>query len=414
MPRVGLFRPFSSKYPERENRLTWAFLAAVRYDPLLQNFLRELVESRLPPEIREHGRLWEPARILTQTSGIDSTTARLVSVLLTDRTIEDIEVGWSDREAVYDGVIEYPDGLTLIVENKLSHVNVWQDQLSPSRSSYSGSFDDVHLHETAICLEWSDILEGILKYADAGIAAFGSREICRDLLSFVEELHPELTPYRTFGLCGSRTQALRRRTISLLDKLARQVGLESRDDDYLFRPGKLAERVAIWVESDPEPVIMVGLWPADTVSQARRFFGHVDRTAFLGLDKREWEVRPNFHFSFVSTYVIKAESNWNTKRYFDYFANGRNFGQMDQARLLHVADDWEKEGLITAAGRSEIEDQFISTKRKTLNVVPGFSVIRGWRLDTVIELEKREELKAHVIDALAAPLDTWGETLRGG
>ena len=209
MARANLLKPFSSLPLQHENRLTWAFLVALRYDPLLQTFLRELVESRLPLEVREHGSFWEPARVSTQTEWIDSATSRLVSILLTDEAgqdVQDVPVEWSDREAVYDGVIEYPNGLTLIVENKPSHGNVWAEQLSPSRRSFSGDVDDVVLHGSAICLEWSEVLEGVLKYADSGIASFSNREIVVDLLSFVEEHHPDLTPYRTFRLCGDRLQ----------------------------------------------------------------------------------------------------------------------------------------------------------------------------------------------------------------
>lgn len=412
MAQVSLFWPYSAEYPERENRLTWAFLAALKYNALLQHFLRELVASKLPAEIGEHAQPWDTARVSTQSTGFNSSTTRLISLLATDRIdrIEEIAVGWSDQKRVYDGVIEYPDGLTLIVENKLSHGDVWQEQLSPWRRSYSGNLNPDPLHETAICLEWSDILEGILSYADSGIAAFGSREICRDLLSFVEELHPELTPYRKFRLCGTRDQALKRRTIRLLYVLGRQVGLESREDDYLFRPGMIAERIALWIDSGSEPVLKVGLWPADTVTQARRFFDRVDRMAFLG--QEEWRVFPNFHFSFVSSYVIRATTNWNAERYFDYFANEAQYGQMKRERLLPLAERWEQDGLITQAGRSDIEYQFNETNRTTLNVVPGFSVIREWKLDDVIKLEERGELEAHLIEALGAPLESWGETLQ--
>ena len=411
MAQVSLFRPFSAKYPERENRLTWAFLAALKYNPVLQHFLRELVASRLPVAIGEHAHPWDTARVSTQSTGFVSSTTRLVSLLFTDRVdrMDEIAVEWSDQKRVYDGVIEYPDGLTLIVENKLSHGDVWEEQLSPWRRSYSGNLEPDPLHKSAICLEWADILEGILKYADSGTAAFGGREICRDLLSFVEEFHPELTPYRTFRLCGTRDQALERRTIRLLDELARQLELESREDDYLFRPGEIAERISFWMGPGPERTLNVGLWPADTVGQARQFFGQVDRSAFLGMDK--WRVSPNFHFSFVSSYVIRAKTNWNAERYFDYFTNEARYGQMDQERLLPLAESWEQDGLITQRGQSDIEYQFNETNRTTLNVVPGFSVIREWRLDDVIELEERGELEAHLIDALAAPLESWGETL---
>ena len=220
MDYANLFNPFSSLPPKHENRLTWAFLVALKYDPLLQNFLRQLVESRLPLKAREHGIFWERARVSTQKKWINPSTNHLVSVLLTDETIQDIQVEWSERNAVYDGVIEFPDGLTLIVENKPSRGNVWAKQLSPSRSSFSGNIDDCTLHGSAICLEWSEILEGVLKYVDSDIAPFGGREISSDFLSFAEEFHPGLTPYRRFRLCGDRPEALRRRTIRLLDALA--------------------------------------------------------------------------------------------------------------------------------------------------------------------------------------------------
>ena len=68
MDRVNLFNPFSS--PEYENRLTWAFLVFLKYDLSLQNFLRELVESRLFPKYQEYSKTSsEPANISTQTCG---------------------------------------------------------------------------------------------------------------------------------------------------------------------------------------------------------------------------------------------------------------------------------------------------------------------------------------------------------
>lgn len=415
MERLNLFNPFNEKPPEYEDRLTWAFLVTLKYDPLLQKFLRELVESKLPPEAREHNDFWEPASVATQTKGIVSSTSRLVSILLTDKrdaNVKDIKVGWSDREPVYDGVIEYSDGLTMIVENKPSHGDVWEKQLSPSLSSFSGDSGDVFLHPSAICLEWSEILEGVLKYADSGIAPFSSRGICRDFLSFVGENHPGLTPYRTFRLCGNRLEALRRRTIQLLHALASKVMLESRDDWYLFRHGKIAERVGIKVVGT-EPMLQVSLWPADTVSQARRFYEVVDKAAFLALDMHKWEVEPNLHFSFMRKHLIWAETRCTPEEYFDYFADEQpyGYGQMNQAELVPLAKQWENEGLITRADRKEIEYQFNSTNRGTLNVIPGFEVYRVWDLNTVIELEERVELETTIIDALAAPLKSWGEIL---
>ena len=326
MARVTLFRPLSSKAPEYENRLTWAFLVALNYDPILQNFFRGLVETKLPHSVLGPVTPWEFARVSSQTKSIDASTIRLVSILLTDEDIKYRKIKWSNREAVYDGVIEYSDGLTFIIENKPLHENTWDEQLSPSKNSYSGDIKDVELHPSAICLEWSEILEGVLNYANSGIATYGSRRILYDFLSLVEELHPHLTPYHTFKICDGIPSALKRRTVRLLDTLARRLNLESREDWYLFRPNKIAERVGIWVEEKPNPQLKVVLWPADTVSQAHQFFKSVDREAFLGLEN--WSVEPNPHFSYVSRHLIWATATMGIEDYFDYFFRRRDcFGK---------------------------------------------------------------------------------------
>lgn len=57
----------------------------------------------------------------------------------------------------------------------------------------------------------------------------------------------------------------------------------------------------------------------------------------------------------------------------------------------------------------EYRQSAVDRKRKA---VPGFAVIRGWNLETVIELEERGELESRLIDALAVPLESWGESLQ--
>ena len=94
MDRLNLFNPFELRPDQHEDRLTWAFLIALKYDPSLQNFIRELVESCMPAEPREYSSVWESAHVSTQTRWIEDTN-HLVSVLLTDTAIhEKIKVNW--------------------------------------------------------------------------------------------------------------------------------------------------------------------------------------------------------------------------------------------------------------------------------------------------------------------------------
>ena len=258
MDLVSLFNPFSSKPIEHEDRLTWAFLVTCKYNPPLQNFLRELVlretaESELSLENKDVIDSWKPANISTQKKNIqiESAPNSIVSVLLTDKPIkEKINVAWSDRKPIYDGIIEYSNGLILIIENKLWHGNVWRDQLSPNIESFPSELDvENSLHNQAVCLVWSEILEGVLGFINSKYATFGSSEIASDFLTFVEEIHPELTPYRTFKLCAGRPEALRIRK----DKLHKDIVIvrnadgEESDcefcDDYIYRKDRIAERI---------------------------------------------------------------------------------------------------------------------------------------------------------------------------
>ena len=429
MERLNIFNPFRHKSHEHEDRLTWAFLVVLKYDPLLQNFLREMVLAKagLPLEDSNNGVTWEPAVVSTQTKRIENTPALLISVLLTDKSLQkEVEVKWSDREAIYDGVVEYPNGLTLIIENKLRHVDVCEEQLSPSKNSFpEGDIKDVKLHESAICLEWAEVLEGMLRYAYSSVAPFGSRENVHDFLSLVDEDHPdsELTPYRTFALCGDRPEALKRRIALLVDALKEKGGddLEreyDRDKErrwwYLRRPDKIAERVALLIpDLTSKPLkLRMSMWPANIVGQAKRFYKAVDKKRFLNLtESDEWKIESDLHFSFIGTKLVWAETKLETEAYFDLAADGLAGRRDVDSGLPPLLDSWEHKRLISSETKAKIKVEFLEKNRDHINVIPGFHIYREWDLEEVIELEKKGELEKQILDSLARALATWGETL---
>ena len=415
MDRVNVFNPFDSRPDNHEDRLTWAFLVALKYDPFLQNFLHELVVSRLPAEYRKCSHTWEPARIVTQTEWIESSTTRFVSALITDAPVqEEIRVGWSVGDRRYDGVIEYPDHMTLIIENKPLHGDVREEQLSPSKDSLPDDIiDDVKLHELAVCLEWSEILEGVLHYIISLMPSFGSREIARDFLSFVEETHPMLTPYRTFVLCGDRPEALERRIIGLIANLASRTGLDG-DTWSLYRPGKIAQKVGIFVSETKPWRLEVYLWPASTAWQADCFRDNVDRESFLSLSEHGWQVWPSLNFSYMGKKLIWGNTVWKTRRYLEHFfgpGTGKYGRKWFEGELSpEQVEEWQREGLIDTGTPKGIERER-QTARQFLDVNPEFEICRAWDREAVIELEKQGKLEEDIINALAIPLATWGEVL---
>ena len=317
MDRVNLFNPFESKPPKHEDRLTWAFLVTLKYNPPLQTFLRDMVlseieGSELPSEIREVVNNWEPANISTQKKHIQIKSAPklIISVLLTDDPIiEEIKVEWSDRNPKYDGIIEYPTGLILIIEDKPRHGDAWQEQLSPNITSFpTVDKDKTLLYNRAICLEWSKVLEGVLRFMNSKLAPFGSSEIASYFLRFVEDIHPNLTPYRTFRLCARRPAALDRRINKLCkDIVAIVMNIDSKEAncgyDYggIYLRNQIAER--IYFDCDDNQNLRVRLWPGNTVIQARNLppFFRRKRQLRISKPRRTIAICGKFSLSSVSS-----------------------------------------------------------------------------------------------------------------
>ena len=236
-------------------------------------------------------------------------------------------------------------------------------------------------------------------------------------------------------------EALHRRTIRLLEELARRTGLKitedrvlegfdtMRDGRCLHRPRKIAEKIRITTSDwHPNPAqksgqrLCVSLWPAETVAQANRFCEEIDRKAFLDLNKQGWEIRPNSGFHFARTPLFGSGTSLNARRHLEYFFSGnrRPYGRYyfpgngrgAQRELTPpLLDSWQRDGVISTEARAQIEHQRDNTERQSIDLKPGFWVYRIWELSEVFELEDQGKLEAHIIQALAVPLATWSETL---
>ena len=232
----------------------------------------------------------------------------------------------------------------------------------------------------------------------------------------------------TFRFCGDDPELLRRRIIRLADDLSQQTGLKSMEDTFLggrmlYRPGRIAERVGIWVpHEEPRWRLRVNLWPASTAGQADRFrkdcFLNMCRhEEFLSLNEQGWTVEPNLNFSsLMGQKFFWAATTCGTRAYLNYFFSGRPYGNYryetpypSKRLLLPLIEQWERKGILGPEDRNKIERT--RGDRTVINVNLEFSVYRDWCPDDVIELDEQGCLEAHIIEALAIPLATWGEEL---
>jgi hypothetical protein len=420
MDRLNLFNPFEHKAAEHEDRTTWALMVALRYDIDLQRCFRELVLGQLPAGRIPDSWQWQPAAVFTQTTQIPTAASTIVSVVISDEALDrEVPVRWCSRDAVYDGVVHFPDGLVLIIENKPSRTNVRKLQLSPSRKSFSAAEGTVDLYEKAVSISWPQVLEILLQYSEAPSTPYAGRRIAGDLLDFMAKEKPKLTPYRTFRLCGGRAEALKKRVQMLVEELGQMKGLDAffrLDYAYVSLPGRTAEEAHFCVADTTTGALGIkqALYPADTVGQADAFFPSVDRERFLALEEHGWQVKSHLHFAFMGTQLLWPTTRLKTREYFDCFAaRPKRYGRRDIGpdRKLPELRDWVEDGLISADDVEKIGELFLRTKRNHINVIPGFSVVRWWKIEELADLEEKGILLDRLVDTFNVALGAWGEKI---
>lgn len=420
MDRLDLFNPFRHKPTEHEDRLTWAFLVALKYEPLLQRFLRAAVLDTVPAGTFVGEWEWKPAEVRTQIDRLESGASFVVSVVLSNERLKTrVPVKWVDRRPRYDGTVHYADGLVLVIENKPLRENVSTSQLSLSRESAGDEAELPDLHDEAVSITWPQILEALLEYDQSPVASYTGRLMAQDLLALVEETRPELNPYRTFDLCGNVEAAVRKRVSLLVRELGQRTGLEvgeRRGEPFLRRPKAIAQEAHFLVQSGSAGVVAVrqALWPADTITQARRFFDTVDREALFRLEDTGWAVVPNLHFSFMGTHLVWATTTMPVSQYFELFASGEvRYGQWSTGdpHLREALSDWMEGGLLAEDDREQLIRHFLGTRRDHVNVIPGFGVSIAWTIEELARLEQAEGLSSRLIESFGTALATWGESM---
>ncbi len=223
MERLNLFNPYQSKRAWHEDQLTRAFLVIVRMVPLALSVLLDLLRdeqvvrgsaTKIPSttELLEN-----EVEIQTQKSTVPQTTGRLISVVMTDETWKpEGDVVASDRGARYDGILSFDPLWIIVIENKPSSHDIWEELVHPSLPDGH----EIEIDRTAIVLRWRNVVERLTALVAANILHGAERMIVDDFLQFVDEHFSYLNPYRTFGQCKNFRPLLERRCRNVLEDVA--------------------------------------------------------------------------------------------------------------------------------------------------------------------------------------------------
>jgi hypothetical protein len=420
MERLNYFNPYQSKSPWHEDQLTRAFLVVARLVPLALSVLLDLLREE---QVCRGSQIKLPSSselitsvvdIQTQRNSIPQTTGRLISVVMTDESwTPRTDVADSDRGARYDGVLCFDPSWVIVIENKPSSHNNWEEQVHPNLPRPN----EIDVDPVAIVLRWRDVVGRLTAVVAADVLSRAEKMILEDFLEFVDEQFPTLNPFDTFGHCKNSASLLQRRCKSILETVA---------------PGRVNWQ-PIWetfyiLLSQPAPTKMCGLYPAgdgdavhrveaamypgDTMTQARALFTYLhDHGAdrLLALRDRGWQLKSNFHFGFIRTgFGHGVHTSLPLEEYIRYWIE--HVEEIEQVSLQEQTFDRALQEFVTSGMMQEDDVQKVVAglppTAANFNIIPGIEMLFEWPLSTAVDLDRRgrmvEEFKRTVNEALVA------------
>lgn len=405
---LNFFSPYERLVAGHENQLTRALLLVLRMSPLAHVEWLRLVDPR-----RSLGSLGT-AQFATQRRAIRTTRkdvedAELVSVFLAPELPQAgaAEVVESDRGQVLDAVVDYGE-LVVVIENKVFEA----DDLQARRLNLgNGGVQLVDDHDVAIVL-WRDLLEALTGLRERALVSGAEAAVLDDFLVYVEDHFPDLGPFRSLALCRGVSSRVERRLRHLLGEAGGRDGESSPYGPRIATPaGAVAGRDA-YLKVGSRGDIELALYPADTLSQAQRFYRRpaaIDGVRQLA-QSDGWHVGPNFHFGHIQRGFCWTKSDLSITEYLGLWQH-----EINDAGAI-PRDEWDVywEWLIThqiarTSDRMEFDRHFTSSSRKSATPRPGISLIRRWPLQEAEASDSRGTFVAEVRAALDTALRALGE-----
>jgi len=418
MERLNYFSPYQSKGAWHEDQLTRAFLVVVRMVPLALAALLDLIrdeqvirgsESPIPSSTEL---LTNEVEMQTQKNSIPQTTGRLVSVMMTDEEWKpEQDVVASDRGARYDGILSFDPRWIIVIENKPSSQNIWEEQVHPNLPEGH----DIEIDPLAIVLRWRKVVERLTALVSANVLHGAERIIVDDFLQFVDEEFPYLNPYDTFGQCKTLALLLKRRCRTILESVApgRVQWQPKWGTSYiLLNQPSPVKMCGLFPEPDGDEVqkVQLAIYPGDTMAQARAFFAHfrsygVDR--LVALRNRGWRIRPNFHFGFIRRgFGHGVNTRLSLEEYIRYWTEHPiEQVSLTEGTFASVLHEFVNTGMLDESDIGKVVAGLPPTARN-FNVIPGIEMLFDWSLGQAVEIDRRdgmvEEFKRTANEALAA------------
>lgn len=418
MDRLNYFSPYQSKGSWHEDQLTRAFLVVVRMVPLAFSAFLDLVRdgqlartSAWPlPSTTEL--LTSEIEIQTQKNSVPQTTGRLVSIIMTDEAWKpEGVVTNSSRGARYDGIISFDPLWIIVIENKPSSDNIWEEQANPNLPEGH----QIEIDGKLVVLRWRNVVERLTALLAGKLLHGAECMIVDDFLQFVVADFPYLNPYDTFGQCKNSRQLLERRCRNVLESVASgRVAWQPKWGTYyiLLNQPSPVKMCGLYPEGEADEIhqIRLAIYPGDSMVQARSFFAHARRDstdALLALRDQGWTISPNFHFGFIRRgFGHGVHTSLTLEEYIRHWTD-RPIEQLslDERTFETVLNAFAGSGMIDGSDIPSVLAGLPPSAR-TVNVIPGIEVVFDWPLNQAVELDRKggmvEEFKRKANEALVA------------
>jgi len=416
MNRLNIFNPYQSKTGEHEDQLTRAYLVLLKLSGhAFSAFVEYCLSNHKTSDNEEPISIidlfeqdWE---IETQRGNPEINTEHLLSILVTDSKITpaDPSVQRSERNARYDGIITFGGKLTMIIENKPRAEKVWINQLKPSERNLA---KDIEIYKEPVFLEWKEIIKQLNDLKTVPTISGYEKIMIDDFLDYIDEKFPHLNPYDKLHLCKRNKELLIRRIENLLKAISSKQDLvkchHGESLSYYIQTNYPAvERVCLGSNVEGNE-IGLALCFGDSQRQASAFYK--SNPSISHLQNTKWIVRPNFHVAFMTSNLVRFESE-DSEHYLQFWKD--NVEKIHQQKREDVPEYLKRlvdEKVINMPKEAEekLRKKFYDTAMQTLNICPGFAIDFTFNISEAEELDKRDELKFLLVEKIKEGLKVVG------
>ena len=425
MDKLNVFEGYLHCQPGTENRLTWALMNLIRMSPIIRAAFIDLVRERQKQPIPALTTLRERECVVqTQVGTLVAKEGRLVAIGVTAEGGDvEAEIQPKDKDMIYDGVVTFiaPEGrqhqqesLTLTVESKLGPV-VESWQLMPSEESL-GEEGQIKVNPQAVILAWRGIVGTLTDLELRGLVSPTEREFIRDFVDYVAANHPKLNPFDHFAVCRDDCDLLNRRCEVILREIDPTEAWH-RSSPIIAVDSFSCKQIHLYADAEQEDArswwITLGLWPGDTMRQAREFWLRVDAKRLLKLQDKGWVLWPNLHFSFAQTGLYGANTPLAVNEYIELWKSGEmgieSLYRDDTGSYRHNWDCLVAISLISPDDVEPLEEKTTKKNYPQIFMSPGLSISYTWLAKEAAQLDRDGTFVHEVKERIREVTETWGE-----